>query len=197
MNKVIADRLRNYRMNAELGKDELAEKVGVDKQTVNDWEHGVSRPTDENFAALADVYDVSVDQLLNIEPDEVIRDSDEKPSYMYRTQEAGTLDYIREKVFRMKDRKRQYLKYIPITAVTTMIYLDLGFAFGLWHPSWILFVFIPVVASVINVFAFLNIRKFNYIFFVISMFLFTGFVFDLWEWTWLSFLTIPLFYLLF
>jgi transcriptional regulator with XRE-family HTH domain len=42
----------------------LAEKLGVSRQAVSQWEQGQSRPEVENLVALADVFQVSLDRLV-------------------------------------------------------------------------------------------------------------------------------------
>ena len=59
-----ADRLIEFRKKAGLSQDELAEKLGVSRQAVSNWERGESLPDTENLMALAEIYDVSIDELL-------------------------------------------------------------------------------------------------------------------------------------
>lgn len=45
-------------------------------------------------------------------------------------------------------RRKQLYSLLPLAAVT--IYLILGFSFDLWHPGWILFLFVPIAISVLE-----------------------------------------------
>ena len=44
--------------------DEIAEAVGVSRQSVSKWEQGVSDPSTSNLFALAKLFGVSVEELL-------------------------------------------------------------------------------------------------------------------------------------
>ena len=46
--------------------------------------------------------------------------------------------------------KRKRLNRFPIAIACTGAYLLSGFVLGLWHPSWIIFLFIPIYYSLVN-----------------------------------------------
>ena len=64
MNIEIADRLCELRKNSKLSQEQLAEKLGISRQAVSKWERGEASPDTDNLIALADVYDVSIDEIL-------------------------------------------------------------------------------------------------------------------------------------
>ena len=47
-----------------LSQEELAEKVGVSRQTLSKWETGASDPSTSNLIALAKLFDISAEELL-------------------------------------------------------------------------------------------------------------------------------------
>lgn len=51
-------------------QEELAERVGVTRQALAKWERGDTMPDLERCRALADVFDVTLDDLANYEPSE-------------------------------------------------------------------------------------------------------------------------------
>lgn len=55
------------RMQKGLSQDELAEKIMVTRQAVSRWENGESLPDIERCKRLADVFGVTVDDLINYE----------------------------------------------------------------------------------------------------------------------------------
>ena len=55
------------RMQKGLSQDELAEKIMVTRQAVSRWENGESLPDIEKCKRLADVFGVTVDDLINYE----------------------------------------------------------------------------------------------------------------------------------
>jgi len=56
--------LKQARADAELSQEDVAEKVGVSRQTVSSWETGKSYPDIASVLALSDAYGVSLDSLM-------------------------------------------------------------------------------------------------------------------------------------
>ena len=48
--------------------------------------------------------------------------------------------------------KRKRLNRFPIAIACIGSYLLSGFVLGLWHPAWIIFLFIPLYYSLVNAF---------------------------------------------
>lgn len=68
MNIETANRLLQYRKKSGLSQEELAEKIGVSRQAVSKWERAEASPDTDNLIILAQVYGVSLDELLNVTP---------------------------------------------------------------------------------------------------------------------------------
>jgi transcriptional regulator with XRE-family HTH domain len=64
MNIEIANRLLQYRKASGLSQEELAEKIGVSRQAVSKWERSEASPDTDNLILLAEVYGVTLDELL-------------------------------------------------------------------------------------------------------------------------------------
>ncbi len=64
MNMEIANRLVKLRKQAGLSQEELAEKLGISRQAISKWECGEASPDTDNLIALAQLYGVSLDELL-------------------------------------------------------------------------------------------------------------------------------------
>ena len=62
--KVFAARLYGLRNKSGFTQKQLGEKLGIVKQTVNNWERCVSVPSLDIAASLADNFDVSLDYLV-------------------------------------------------------------------------------------------------------------------------------------
>lgn len=56
--------LKLYRKERKLSQEQLARKVGVTQQCVSEWEKDRIEPTLSNLWAIADIFDVSVDELI-------------------------------------------------------------------------------------------------------------------------------------
>ena len=61
-----ANRLAELRRAHNLSQEELAEKLGVSRQAVSKWERAESSPDTDNLIALAQLYGVSLDDLLGL-----------------------------------------------------------------------------------------------------------------------------------
>lgn len=62
------DNLIQLRKYNQLTQEELAEKVGVTRQAIAKWEAGETIPDLERCRMLADIFEVSLDDLANYEP---------------------------------------------------------------------------------------------------------------------------------
>ena len=65
MNIEIANRLYAYRKANGYSQEELAAKIGVSRQAISKWERSESSPDTDNLIALAKLYNVSLDEMIN------------------------------------------------------------------------------------------------------------------------------------
>lgn len=77
--------------------------------------------------------------------------------------------------------------------ICVIVYLCLGFIWGLWHPSWVVFFLIPLMPFLLGT---REIKCF-YPILCVGAYLAIGFAFKWWHPGWIIFLTIPVFYTLF
>ena len=61
----IGENIRNYRRNADMTQEQLAELLGVSYQSVSRWENGTTYPDLELIPMLAQVFSVTIDDLMN------------------------------------------------------------------------------------------------------------------------------------
>lgn len=64
----IAQNLASLRRYHKFSQEEVAEKIGVSRQAVAKWEAGETVPDILNCDALAELFDVSVDDLIHFDP---------------------------------------------------------------------------------------------------------------------------------
>ncbi len=64
MNLEIANRMLELRKTAGYSQEDLAARIGVSRQAISKWERGEASPDTDNFIALAELYGVSLDELL-------------------------------------------------------------------------------------------------------------------------------------
>ena len=106
MNIETANRLLQYRKQAGLSQEELAEKIGVSRQAVSKWERSEASPDTDNLVTLAELYGVSLDEMLGLktakeeskeEPEEALPEKDEvhvslKDGVHVNTKEGDKID---------------------------------------------------------------------------------------------------------
>jgi AbrB family looped-hinge helix DNA binding protein len=68
--QMFKDNLVQMRKLLQLTQEDLAEKLGVTRQSVAKWEAGESIPDLDKCKQLADIFGVSLDDLANYEPEE-------------------------------------------------------------------------------------------------------------------------------
>lgn len=59
-----AENLRLWRISQGLSQKELAKEINVSFQTISHWETGYAIPSIDEFVALADLFDTSIDELI-------------------------------------------------------------------------------------------------------------------------------------
>ena len=62
---MLSDNIRYYRKRKEMSQDELAEQLGVSRQSISLWETGQTQPTIDNIIALTRLFGITSDELLS------------------------------------------------------------------------------------------------------------------------------------
>ena len=87
---MIGDNIKKYRRENNISQEELAEKIGVTRQTLSKYETGESLPDIDKCKAIADVFGVSMDELVNYEDnDEYHMGVGPKGKYMFGLVKVG------------------------------------------------------------------------------------------------------------
>ncbi|GAA2917353.1 helix-turn-helix domain-containing protein [Enterococcus pseudoavium] len=60
----VGKRLKMRRNELKLTQDYVAEKLGITRQTISNWENGRSYPDIERIIRLSELYELSLDELL-------------------------------------------------------------------------------------------------------------------------------------
>jgi transcriptional regulator with XRE-family HTH domain len=61
---IIGEQLRDARQQHPLSQEQIAEMLGVSRQTISNWETSKSYPDIERVMRLAEIYHLSLDELL-------------------------------------------------------------------------------------------------------------------------------------
>ncbi|MBQ3523522.1 MAG: helix-turn-helix domain-containing protein [Clostridia bacterium] len=186
MNIKLADRLVELRKEHKLSQEALAEKLGLSRQSISKWERAEASPDTDNLIALAEVYGVTLDELLgNNEPK------------AEKTEPQATKKQLSAKQIKGK----QNLKKAPLLFLGAIaVYVGGGIILGVfwWALMWVLF---PLVLG--YTFSALSLcfedRKLlsiifstvAAIFLAVSLYIALGVTLHLWGIAWIIFLAIP------
>ena len=132
MNIKLADRLVELRKEHKLSQEALAEKLGLSRQSISKWERAEASPDTDNLIALAEVYGITLDELLgNNEPKEPKQETQPQSK--------------KEELSAKQIKGKQNLKKSPLLFLGAIaVYAGGGIILGAfwWALMWILF---PIV----------------------------------------------------
>ena len=74
----LGERLKMNRTQKGLSQEKIAEMLDVSRQAVTKWEAGQTTPSSDNLIALANLYDVSLDELIGKNENEIVSAEGEK-----------------------------------------------------------------------------------------------------------------------
>ena len=80
----ISERLYNLRKDKNLSQEELANVLGVSRQTISKWETGESTPDFDKIIPLCDFYGITSDELISGKKDIVEAGKEEKKTILAR-----------------------------------------------------------------------------------------------------------------
>ena len=78
----ISNNIKKLRLKSKLTQEELAEKLNVTRQAVSNWENGKTEPDIETLTNIAQIFDISIDELVDGIP-KGIRELRGKKSHLY------------------------------------------------------------------------------------------------------------------
>lgn len=196
MNLKIANRLLAYRRAHGFSQEELAEKIGVSRQAVSKWERAEAAPDTDNLIALAALYGVLIDELINGEDEpqikspknieDRVKDNEPENAPKKTTIEGHlTLEFDDGWLFAVT------------SIICTIAYLVIGFLLPRgWACGWILFMLVPVVPSLVSAIVTRKPSEFLFPVFITGLYLTAGMCFRRWHPEWIIFLTIPIYYII-
>jgi transcriptional regulator with XRE-family HTH domain len=90
--------------------------------------------------------------------------------------------------------RHNYPARFPLTLLALLIYLGIGMFYDIWHPTWLIFLLIPLTGKTLAAIQHKNWRKLPYPLIITVIYLCLGFLYHSWHPAWVLFLTIPLYY---
>lgn len=107
------ENLRNLRKDSDFSQEYLAEKMKVSRQTISKWENGTAMPDLKKLAELAELFDVSMDELLGTSSPAPVQDNSEE------------LEQLRNEIDKIKLSNTKYARNLSICIVVIIIGLVL------------------------------------------------------------------------
>jgi len=99
------------------------------------------------------------------------------------------------KEFREKwGHKHHHATHFPVTLIAFLIYISIGVLYNIWHPTWLIFLLIPLISGISSAIEYRNWKLLPYPIVISAIYLSLGFLYDAWHPAWILFLTIPLYY---
>ena len=190
MNIKLANRLVELRKEHKFSQEALAEKLGLSRQSISKWERAEASPDTDNLIALAEVYGITLDQLLG---NEETTDT---------TTEAST-ETVEEKNELSENQikgKKRFLKAPLLFLGAVALYVGGGIVLGVfwWLIMWTLFPLVFAYAFKGLSMYYENKKGLSILFSTLSLILLTvvlyiifGIAFQLWAIAWVVFLAIP------
>lgn len=188
MNIEIADRLVALRKEHGYSQEALAAKLGLSRQAISKWERADASPDTDNLMALAALYGITLDALINPETAPIA------PTAAETEEETPTPKPPKTEL----QKKGIKLLKFPFPLFVAIVFLVLGIALHVWNPAWLLFVLIPIYyhfAAALTI----RSRKARMLAMpvpeiIILLYLLCGIFLQLWRTAWVLFLLIPLYY---
>lgn len=183
-----ANRLQQLRKINGYSQDALAERLGISRQAISKWERAESSPDTDNLIALADLYNMTLDDLLNSENDQVVID----------TQLSEEEEVKKAKRPALFGKLGTTLVKVPFPIIIAIIYAALGYLTKMWHPLWLVFLTIPIYYHFAGA-CFTRTKKTFLLAFpipeiIVLIYLMLGFLAQAWSPSWILFLIIPVYY---
>ncbi|WP_241158096.1 helix-turn-helix domain-containing protein [Adlercreutzia sp. ZJ138] len=182
MNVEIAQRLAELRRAQGLSQEDLANKLGLSRQAVSKWERAESAPDMGNLIALADLYEVTIDELLRVSPE-----VEENVRYELQECVKSTEEQTKNAAETAENKSREVAECsqaaasVPETPTATSV--PKTAAASVAYPAGVQ---VKPPKS--------PLRTFPYPLVCVVVYLIMGFCFGWWHPGWIIFLTIPFYY---
>ncbi|MBQ8227535.1 MAG: helix-turn-helix transcriptional regulator [Clostridia bacterium] len=129
----IGQKLKTARINCDLTQEFVAEKIGVSRQTISNWENNKTYPDIVSVIALSDLYSVSLDSLLK-EDKKMVEYLEESTNIVKSKQKLSKLMII--------------LSYMIIWAVSLLVFWSVSEVDAAVYSILVLWLILPAVTLV-------------------------------------------------
>lgn len=137
----IGTKIKNARIDAQLTQEQVAEALGVSRQTMSNWENGKTYPDIVSVIKMSDLYAISLDHLL--------KEKEEIPMSNY-------IDYLEESTNTVKSQKKLSMiiliaTYLGIWAFALIVFwFFISGSDAMGYSLVFLWIILPVATFVIS-----------------------------------------------
>lgn len=78
--------------------------------------------------------------------------------------------------------------------IVVFVYISIGVLYHIWHPTWLLFLLIPLSRGITAAVQYKNWLLLPYPILIVALYFALGTLFNAWHIAWVLFLTIPLYF---
>lgn len=136
----LGEKIQVLRKQHGMSQDQLAYALNISRQAVSKWETNESQPDIERLVEISTMFNVSTDYLIK---DGYSSTTNTIPSAPIGAPVAAPIRENKDDITFRTSRISFLVSTIYTSA--TVIFLLLGFGWGLWHPAWVIFFIPPVV----------------------------------------------------
>ena len=87
----LSENLKKIRKDNNLSQEDLAEKLGVSRQSVSKWESGAAYPEMDKVLELCKLFNLNIDELLNQDIKEVEQNRQSKSTIQKKKKKRGKI----------------------------------------------------------------------------------------------------------
>ena len=139
----IGAKIKNARITAQLTQEQVAEELGVSRQTLSNWENGRTYPDIVSVIKMSDLYAVSLDHLLKEKEETTV---------------SNYMDYLEESTNAVKSQKKLSMTiliatFLGIWAISLIAFWFFGSGSdAMGYSIMFLWVLLPVTTFVVSLF---------------------------------------------
>lgn len=133
----LGEKISNYRKQSNLSQDDLAEKLGVARQTISKWETNVTTPDFNQVKKMCDIFKVGISEFDEFDNKRIMENKERKDYYEYKSNKSifgYPLIHINISLGKMRMRKARGIIAIGDSSkgIISLGFFSLGlFSFGL------------------------------------------------------------------
>mgnify|MGYP000990053984 FL=1 len=133
----IGQKLKNTRLTVGLTQESVAEKIGVSRQTISNWENDKSYPDIVSVIALSNLYSISLDELLK--------------------EDSKMVEYLQKSTDVVKSRQKLsrlvlVIAYLVIWALSIVVFWLGGNQDAMGYSLVVFYFVLPISTLIISVF---------------------------------------------